>query len=252
MTIDFTDAPNQFTTTNSPDLRPAADSRTLSGARSQPENMTRRPKGKKGQVPPAMKPCPAKDRIFVMQFQFFDNGPKPGSGNTQHTMMLEAYLEEEVNLRKPHWKRVVSLSEAADFCAWTDKALSAGQISATQHAEYASGLEVVAYQLEQEEVAWAKIGRIEDRRVRSTIYPGQFVIAWRTKAGPMECHVFTGDGMISCTCFIHDQHSRAGTGRRKAFGFYDPGNIHLHKIAEQKAIAERRTLIEVKRELGLC
>ena len=215
-------------------------------------NMTKRAKGQKGQKPPALKPCPSVDRIFVMQFQFFDNGPKPGKGKTRHTMMLEAYLEPKIELCNPHWKRSVALIEPTDFRAWADRALAEGRLPPEQHSIYVQCSEVIADRARHPETEWAKLGRIEDKRAHAD-YPGQFIMAYRDKDGPMGCHVITETGTMSCERFIHDQRSKPGTGRRKAFGFYDPGKIYERQMAEAEAVTDDKieAFEEMVRPFGL-
>ena len=212
-------------------------------------NMTRRARGKKGQKPPALKPCPSKDFIHVMQFQFFDNGPTPGKGKTRHTVKLEVYLEGKINLSKPHWNRTVALIEADEFRAWADRALIDKRLTPEQHSTYAGYSDAIAERAKWPETAWAKLGRIEDKRAHAD-YPGQFIMAWRDKNGPMQCHVVVEDGTMSCERFIHDQLSTPGSGRRKAFGFYDPNRIYERQQAEAEALKSGRNLRDVLAERG--
>jgi hypothetical protein len=213
-------------------------------------NMTKRAKAGKGNKPAALKPCPNADLIWVCQFQFFDNGPNPGKGKTQHTIKLEVHLTEDIDLYKPHWVRSVALIEAEDFKAWANKALEQGRLTADQHANYVGMADAMIERRSYPDTLWAKCGRIEDKRAHAD-HPGQFIVCWREVGGPMQCHVVLGSDAISCERFIHDQRSTPGTGRRKAFGFFDPQNLHGEKIAEQIALAEGRPLNEVRAERGL-
>lgn len=213
-------------------------------------NMTKRAKGQKGKKPTALVRCPSVDRIFVMQFQFFDNGPTPGKGNTRHAIMLEAYLEAKIDLYKPHWKRTVALIEASDFQAWADRALVEERLTPEQHSIYRQASEAIADRTRQPETEWAKLGRIEDKRSH-TDYPGQFIMAYQDKDGPIGCHVVTETGSMSCEQFFRDKRSKPGTGRRKAFGFYDPGQIYERQKAEAEALGSGRPLRDVMAERGL-
>lgn len=185
-----------------------------------------------------------------MQFQWFDNGARPGRGKTQHTITLEAYLEPKIDLARPHWKRSVALIEASDFRAWADKALEAGRLTADQHQTYADAAELMQEVAERPDTLWAKCGRIEDKRSH-TDYPGQFLFAWREIDGPMQCHVVLNGDTISCERFQHDKYARPGTGRRKAYGFFDPGRIYERQKAEAEALESGRSLREVLEERGL-
>ena len=201
--------------------------------------LVRRAKGTKGQLPPALKPCPSYDFIRVLQLQFFDNGPNPGKGKSQHAIKIEAYLEDKFDLHQPHWKRTVNLTSPKLFLKWASKALADGILTAEQHAVYAEAADVCSTMQKADDVEWAKCGRIEDKKSH-THYPGQFIFAWRFKQGPMKCHVVVGDDMMVCDTFIHDHFSLPGSGRRKAFGFYDPNRIYERKQEEERQLAEWR------------
>jgi len=62
-------------------------------------NMMKRANGQKALKPPALKLCLPVNRIFVLQFRMFDNGPKLGMGKTRRTRRLKAHLEPKSNLR---------------------------------------------------------------------------------------------------------------------------------------------------------
>src|SRR4051794_13122502 len=99
-------------------------------------DLRKRLKGKKGQVPPPLKPLPNMDLIRVIQAQYFDNGLKPGSGKSQHTVTLEVYLEDKINLMRPNWKRSLNLTTPDKMRAWADKTLADGKIDAVDHDLY--------------------------------------------------------------------------------------------------------------------
>src|SRR4051794_26257968 len=149
-------------------------------------NMTKRPKGREGQTLPALKPCPPVDRIYIMQFHFFDNGPKPGKGKTRFTMMLEAYLEWKIDLYKPHWKRSVALIEPSDFRALADRAVAEGRLTPAQHSIYVLGYRAMEERARLPDTEWAKLGLIKHRGAGAD-YAGQFITAYRNKDGSMGC-----------------------------------------------------------------
>jgi hypothetical protein len=200
----------------------------------------KRGKGKKGHLPPALHPFPKTEFVWAVQFQFFDNGPNPGSGKTEHALKLEVYMEPTVNLYKPHWVRAVPLHAPGIVAKWADEKLADGKLTADTAAVYHGAAAWCANQMKNPDMEWAKIGRIGDNRRRDVIYPGQLVLMSREISGPMTTIILAqnGDeaGMVQCERWVHDQHSTKGTGRRKAFGFYDPQK----KYYWQKAIEESK------------
>jgi hypothetical protein len=182
-----------------------------------------------------------------MQFQFFDNGENPGRGKSQHTMMLEVYCEGRLNLYRPYWKRVVQLISPKQVLTWAHEKLGEGYLTADQHTFYVQ-MHMVAERLTAEpDMAWVKMGHIEDRRSHVR-YPAQFALVSRELSGPMQCHVVLNGSVISAERFLHDQRSEKGTGRRKAFGWYDPSGLYdLAKREEamkaEAAVSEARGLV---------
>src|SRR3954463_3880582 len=99
-----------------------------------------------------------------MQFQFFDNGSKGGRGAVQHTMMLEAYCEDRLNLFNPYWKRTVQLAEPKLAIRWADKKLAEGEMTAEQHEVYSDAYEVTKALAADDEIDWVKMGHIGSKR----------------------------------------------------------------------------------------
>src|SRR3954463_10924588 len=151
-------------------------------------DLRKRPKGKKGQVPPPLKPLPNMDLIRVVQAQYFDNGPKPGSGKSQHTVTLEVYLEDKVDLLRPNWKRSVNLTTPDQMREWADEKHHEAKITAEDHAMYHETCEAADNHASDPEMQFALVGRIEDRRSHA-IYPGQIVMLTRHMDGPTTCYI---------------------------------------------------------------
>jgi hypothetical protein len=178
-------------------------------------------KAPRGPLPP----CPRKDVIQAVQFQFFDNGPNPGKGNSEYTIALEVYCEGRLDLYRPYWKRVVRLMSPKQVMEWADKKQGEGYLTAEQHAEYRSVFEACEVVAQDPDMAWVKMGCIEDRSARIR-YPGQLLMVTREVTGPMQIHVVLNGEVISAERMLHDQRSTKGTGRRKAFGWWDPSNLY--------------------------
>jgi hypothetical protein len=189
----------------------------------------------------ALPPCPRKEVIQAMQFQFFDNGLNHGRGRSQHTMALEVYCDGRLNLYRPYWKRAVQLLTPNLVRRWADKKLAAGEMTAEQHAEYAVVCDTCESLAQDPDMEFAKIGHIEDRRSK-TRYIGQFIMVTREKAGPIQCHVALNGEVISAERFLHDQRSKPGTGRRKAFGWWDPSGLYDLAKREEAMKAEATAL----------
>ncbi|AWN35419.1 hypothetical protein DK427_06495 [Methylobacterium radiodurans] len=174
--------------------------------------------------------------IQVMQFQFFENG-KVKQGQSQHTMMLEAYCEGRLNLFNPYWKRTVQLAESKLTYRWAQRKLEAGEMTAEQFAEYEAAHETCTAIAVCEDTEWVKVGRIGSKR-ENISYIGQFIIVRRQKAGPMECVVFLDGESFGPDRFQHDLRSKPGTGRRKAYAFYDPSGLYEAMKREEAMRAE--------------
>lgn len=186
--------------------------------------------------PQPLKPCPPIGVIQVMQFQFFDNG-KVKQGQSQHTMMLEAYCEGRLNLYKPYWKRTVQLADPKLTYRWAQRKLEAGEMSQEQFDVYETVYTSCVSIANSEDTEWVKLGRIGSKR-ENISYIGQFIMVVREKAGPMECVVFLDGDCLKPDRFQHDLRSKPGTGRRKAFAFYDPSSLYETMKREDAMRAE--------------
>jgi len=201
-------------------------------------------------------PCPRKEVIDVVQFQFFDNGePKklepvvpedgkqkrPGAGKSRYTMKIEVYCEAKFNIYKPYWARTASLLDASQIKKWTDEQLSCGKLSSKDHGFYADLYAMAEAFMEEPDSHWAKIGYLEDRRAKLR-YPGQAVFVTKRHAGAMDAALFT-NGMdeepLCPDAMIFDKRSKPGSGRRLFYGFYDPNRTY----EKTKAIAAKEAAV---------
>lgn len=190
-------------------------------------------KYKKRVKPKALPEMPRAGAINVIQFQFFDNGQKPGRGKSRHVVKLEVYCEGRLNLRKPFWKRSVSMLEPKLFFEWID-----GQTFEPGVKSIYENLHSLAIDQEaDDEVEWVKLGHVEDTRLRAR-YPGQFVVCVKCKDGPLLSWVQAGDGQFPCEAMIFNQRWKRGSKERLFYGFYDPHGMYKRMIAEQQMIAE--------------
>lgn len=187
-----------------------------------------------------LKPCPRKDAIRVMQFQFFDNC-KSGKGVVQHTIVLEAYCENRLNLFAPYWKRTVQLTEPKLAIRWADRKLADGEMTAEQHFFYQQTYDHCVELAAHEDTEWVKIGHIGSKRENKR-YVGQRIYGRRGKGGPMECVVFLDGEMLGTERFQHDKFRKAGGRRRKAYGFYDPQGMYdaMKREKAQRAAADAK------------
>jgi hypothetical protein len=217
-------------------------------------------KSKKSDEPKEpLKPCPRKEIINVVQFQFFDNGePKksepvtgengkrkrPGAGKSRYTMMVEVYCEAKFNIYKPYWKRTAALLNPDQVKKWADEQLAEGKMTAANHGFYATLYTMAETFMEEDDAQWVKIGYIEDRRSKRR-YPGQAIFVTKRQADAMDAALFT-DGMeadpICPDAMIFDKFSRPGTGRRLFYGFYDPFDMYgKTKAIQAKEAAYRKS-----------
>ena len=183
-----------------------------------------------------LKPCPRKDVIQVMQFQFFDNGSKCGKGSIQHTMMLEAYCEGRLNLYSPYWKRTVQLIDPKLVLRWADRKLAEGEMSASIHDVYREAHDAAVGIAVEDDTEWVKMGHIGSKRENKR-YIGQFILVSRDKDGSMRCLVCIDGELLEAGRFQHDLRAKSGTGRRKAYAFYDPNGAYEAMQREQVQIA---------------
>ena len=197
---------------------------------------TRKPKALKGPLPA----LPRADVIACMQMQYFDNGPNPGSGKNQYTMVTEVYAGGHFNIMKPYWKRTVALLDPEQVRMWADAKLMSGGLTADQHAQYVIAYDAAELFMEANDALWAKLGYFEDRRAHLR-YPGQVMLATRVVDGPMHAHVFDGEGgIMSSNAFQFDKFWRPGTSRRLFYGWYDPLEIYAKDKARKES--ERKAL----------
>ncbi|KQT90358.1 hypothetical protein [Methylobacterium sp. Leaf466] len=171
-----------------------------------------------------------------MQFQFFDNDTSKTKGASQHTMMLEAYCEGRLNLFNPYWKRTVQLIDPKLVIKWADKKLVEGEMTPEIHETYKLTYETAQTIAENDQTEWVKMGHIGSKRENKR-YIGQFVLVSRDKDGPMSCVVFIDGDVLAAGRFQHDLRAKPGTGRRKAYAFYDPTDMYGAMQREQAQIA---------------
>ncbi|WP_238273303.1 hypothetical protein [Methylobacterium cerastii] len=152
-------------------------------------------------------------------------------------MMLEAYCEGRLNLFKPYWKRTVALIEPKLVLKWADENLATGEMTASIHERYATLYAVANEIMADDDSEWSKMGHIGSKR-ENTRYIGQFVLVSRYKDGSMNCVVSIDGELLEAGRFQHDLRAKPGTGRRKAYAFYDPNGLYEAMKAEQLQIAE--------------
>lgn len=189
--------------------------------------------------------CPTKDKIYVTQFQYFDNGePKKadvversedgtikreGAGKSRSTIQLEVYCEAKFNIYKPYWKRTVALLDPERVKKWANKQLAEGRRTQEEHDFYLTLYSMAGAFMElHEDAHWAKIGYIEDRRSKVR-YPGQAVLATKIQNGPMDVYMFVDGNPTDPICpdaMIYDKLSHPGSKRRLFYGFFDPINMY--------------------------
>jgi hypothetical protein len=170
--------------------------------------------------------CPRIESINVVQFQLHDNGPKPGSGRTQHTMKVEVYCEGRLNLYKPFWARSVGLTAPANILAWAEKAHEEGKVTAEMLELYQTAHDTAVGFMENEDAEWAKMGHIGSRRDGHAIYENQFLLVTKKKGGKIQCLMAIDGNALFTDSFLYDKQWRPGGKRRKFFGFYDPSKMY--------------------------
>jgi hypothetical protein len=191
---------------------------------------------KRAQPQEPLPPCPHPDHIKVVQFQFFDNGQKPGRGRTQHVLSLEVYCEDNFVITKPYWKRSVALLDPAKILAWAGEKTLAGEMDVTEHAYYEKTIQICTELMDDPDTEWVRCGYIEDRRAKVR-YPGQTVIVWKVGDGPLHVVMEVHGSALAPDAMIFDKKARPGSGRRLFYGFYDPNRLYFRtkEIAEQEA-----------------
>lgn len=181
--------------------------------------------------------CPRFEVINVVQFQFFDNGEKPGKGKSRHVVKLEVHCEGRLNLAKPYWKRSVSMLDMEVFFSWVMQQGFPLDIMAI----YEGAAAVISDYVDGEDTEWVKLGHVEDTRLR-TRYPGQFVVCRKLKAGPLECWLQLGEHRLPAAAMFFNKGWRKGSKARLFAGTYDPCGEYDHtkRIAAVEAEAESR------------
>lgn len=187
---------------------------------------------KKCERPKPQPKCPRAEFINVIQFQFFDNGEKPGRGVSRHVVKLEVHCEARLVLNKPYWKRSVSMLEAKTFFEWVDAQTFEPEVADV----YGLAKQLVAIQQADEDVEWIKLGHVEDTRLRNR-YPGQFVGVIKFKSGPLVCWLQLGGSPLQAHAMFFNKAWRKGSKARLFAGTYDPQGMYGAMKREQAQIA---------------
>ena len=187
---------------------------------------------KKGERPKPQPKCPRYDIINFIQFQFFDNGEKPGRGVSRHVVKLEVHCEGRLVLSKPFWKRSVSMLEPKTFFEWVDSQVFDEGVAAAYEVAKA----VAENQLADEDVEMIKFGHVEDTRLRDR-YPGQFVGVMKLKSGPLCCWLHLGESLLPADAMFFNHAWRKGSKARVFAGTYDPYGMYTAMKAEHAQIA---------------
>lgn len=168
---------------------------------------------------------PSLDRVDVIQFQYFDNGPDRKQGESRYTLKVEAYYGQRYNVYDPQWSRVLALLDPAQMTKWADAKLADGSMTEGEHSFYAAVVELCALYQGDGLTEWARVAYIEDRR-QKVRYPGQAVVLRRALDKTMCAHLFAGDQSADCERFIFEKGWTPGSKKRLFYGFYDPNNLH--------------------------
>ena len=168
---------------------------------------------------------PSLERVEVIQFQYFDNGPDLKQGQSRYTLKVEAYYGQKYDYRDPQWSRVLALLDPALMTKWATDKLKDGSISTAEFEFYAAVVEVADAYQEDGLTEWVRVAYIEDRR-QKVRYPGQAVILRRALDKSMVAHLLAHDGVATCERFIFEKSWRPGSKKRLFFGFYDPLKLH--------------------------
>jgi hypothetical protein len=170
------------------------------------------------------KRCPPVDVIRVVQGQLFDNGSKPGRGRSQHTLKLEIYCEDKVELEKPYWWRSVALISPKLFIDWAVKARADGRLTAEQFEDYQRAHDVAKEFEVDDECEFAKLGHIGAER-ENVYYENQFVLALKTKGGGLQVLIIIdGDG-VKVDKWWFNKGWKPGSKARKFFAIHDPQGL---------------------------
>ncbi|MBS3652597.1 hypothetical protein KEU06_28890 [Pseudaminobacter sp. 19-2017] len=180
-------------------------------------------KTSKGSNQPWYTKFPPIERVRAMRAQFFDNGPNPGKGNTQHTLKLRVYLDDglPLNQREPHWHRVVELIEPKKVVAWAVAEHDGGRLAEDDLARYrAVADDLRAWKEEEPDSEWAKMGHIGSPP-GNHYFHNQFVAVRCGASGEMDAVFHLEDGQIEIDRFYANKRSRKANAP-KLHGLYDP------------------------------
>jgi len=173
---------------------------------------------------------PPIERVRAMRAQFFDNGPNPGKGNTQHTLKLRVYLDNglPLNQREPDWHRVVELIDPKKVVAWAVAEHAEGRLTEDDLARYrAVADDLRAWKEEEPDGAWAKMGHIGSPP-GNHYFHNQFVAVRCGTSGEMDAVLYLEDGEIEIDRFYANKRSRKANAP-KLHGLYDPYGVIVSK-----------------------
>lgn len=164
-------------------------------------------------------------RLRAMRAQFFDNGPNPGKGNTQHTVKLRVYLDDgmPLNQRNPHWHRIIELIEPKKVVAWAEQEHTAGRLSEDGLIRYREAAAVAATWMHDEPGAlWTKMGHISSPP-GNHYFHGQFLLVLVGEE-EMEARLHLDAEVIEIGPFyINTRSTKANAPKRHAL--YDPHGL---------------------------
>lgn len=210
-----------FSATSASDIYVAAEPKAAKAAKK-----TR--KGSNNQ--PWFTKFPPIERVRAMRAQFFDNGPNPGKGNTQHTLKLRVYLDHglPLNQREPDWHRVVELIDPKKVVAWAVAEHAEGKLTEDDLARYrAVADDLRAWKEEEPDGAWAKMGHIGSPP-GNHYFHNQFVAVRCGTSGEMDAVLHLEDGEIEIDRFYANKRSRKANAP-KLHGLYDPYGVIIAK-----------------------
>jgi hypothetical protein len=176
---------------------------------------------------------PPIDRMMAMRIQFFDNGPNPGKGHTEHTLKFRVYLDDgqPLDQYKPHWHRVIELIEPKKVVAWADAEHVAGKLTDENLARYrAAADDLLSWKQEDPDAAWAKMGHISSPP-GNHYFHNQFVTVRCTNAGEIDAFLYLEDGVIEIDQFYANKKS-SKPNAPKRHALYDPRGVIVSKEAD--------------------
>jgi hypothetical protein len=189
---------------------------------------------KKGKKESSNKPWftkfPPIERVRAMRAQFFDNGPNPGKGNTQHTLKLRVYLDDgmPLNQREPHWHRVVELIEPKKVVDWATAEHAKGKLTDDDLARYrAVADDLRTWKEDEADASWIKMGHIGSPP-GNHYFHRQFMAVRCWASGGMDAVLYLEDGEIEIERFYANKRSRKSNAP-KLHGLYDPYGAIISK-----------------------